>query len=174
MPPVTLVSRSLPTSSTLALEGGRWPPGPPCWSSPAGGGPSAGSWPRAWSGTDAPAAPAHSTRVSATTGKRKLLRNDIVLPSPPGARSHGALNGRESTFRKMPRQHRKAAKPPYSSLLLGDAGRGRAGRRPPPSRRGRQAGTGEPMIVCEGVEKWFDAFQALRGVDLAVGRQEVV
>jgi len=34
--------------------------------------------------------------------------------------------------------------------------------------------TGEPMIVCEGVEKWFDSFQALSGVDLVVGRQEVV
>src|SRR6266540_1390851 len=84
MPPVTLVSRSLPTSSTLALDGGRWPPGPPCWSSAAGGGPSAGSQPRAWSGTDAPAAPAHSTRVNATTGRRKLLRNAIVLPPSQG------------------------------------------------------------------------------------------
>ena len=35
-------------------------------------------------------------------------------------------------------------------------------------------GTGEPIIVCEGVEKWFDSFQALSGVDLVVGRQEVV
>jgi len=35
-------------------------------------------------------------------------------------------------------------------------------------------GTGEPMIVVEGVEKWFDHFQALAGVDLVVGRQEVV
>jgi general L-amino acid transport system ATP-binding protein len=31
-----------------------------------------------------------------------------------------------------------------------------------------------PAIVCEGVEKWFGKFQALRGVDLTVGRQEVV
>jgi general L-amino acid transport system ATP-binding protein len=35
-------------------------------------------------------------------------------------------------------------------------------------------GTGEPMIVLEGVEKWFGDFQALSGVDLVVGRQEVV
>jgi general L-amino acid transport system ATP-binding protein len=35
-------------------------------------------------------------------------------------------------------------------------------------------GTGEPMIECEKVEKWFGDFQALRGVDLIVGRQEVV
>jgi general L-amino acid transport system ATP-binding protein len=35
-------------------------------------------------------------------------------------------------------------------------------------------GTGETIIVLEGVEKWFDDFQALKGVDLAVGRQEVV
>jgi general L-amino acid transport system ATP-binding protein len=34
--------------------------------------------------------------------------------------------------------------------------------------------TGEAMIAVDGVEKWFDDFQALRGVDLAVGRQEVV
>jgi general L-amino acid transport system ATP-binding protein len=34
--------------------------------------------------------------------------------------------------------------------------------------------TGDPIIVCEGVEKWFDSFQALSGVDLVVGRQEVV
>jgi general L-amino acid transport system ATP-binding protein len=38
----------------------------------------------------------------------------------------------------------------------------------------RAGGTGEPMIECEAVEKWFDKFQALRGVDLVVGRQEVV
>jgi general L-amino acid transport system ATP-binding protein len=30
------------------------------------------------------------------------------------------------------------------------------------------------MIVVEGVEKWFDDFQALAGVDLVVGRREVV
>ena len=35
-------------------------------------------------------------------------------------------------------------------------------------------GTGETIIVCEGVEKWFGRFQALRGIDLSVGRQEVV
>jgi general L-amino acid transport system ATP-binding protein len=35
-------------------------------------------------------------------------------------------------------------------------------------------GTGERMIVCEGVEKWFGDFPALRGIDLGVGRQEAV
>jgi general L-amino acid transport system ATP-binding protein len=35
-------------------------------------------------------------------------------------------------------------------------------------------GTGEAMITCEGVEKWFGDFAALRGIDLVVGRQEVV
>jgi general L-amino acid transport system ATP-binding protein len=35
-------------------------------------------------------------------------------------------------------------------------------------------GTAEPMIVCDGVEKWFGRFQALRGIDLTVGSQEVV
>ena len=30
------------------------------------------------------------------------------------------------------------------------------------------------MITCEGVEKWFGDFAALKGVDLVVGRQEVV
>ncbi|HEX2110905.1 MAG TPA: amino acid ABC transporter ATP-binding protein [Gaiellaceae bacterium] len=35
-------------------------------------------------------------------------------------------------------------------------------------------GTGEPMIVMEGVDKWFGDFQALKGVDLVVGKQEVV
>jgi general L-amino acid transport system ATP-binding protein len=35
-------------------------------------------------------------------------------------------------------------------------------------------GTGEAIIQCEKVEKWFGRFQALRGIDLAVGRQEVV
>ena len=35
-------------------------------------------------------------------------------------------------------------------------------------------GTGEPMIICEGVEKWFDDFQALKGIDLVVGTREVV
>ena len=34
--------------------------------------------------------------------------------------------------------------------------------------------TAEPMIVLEKVEKWFGKFQALRGVDLTVGRQEVL
>ncbi|MEX2103642.1 MAG: ATP-binding cassette domain-containing protein, partial [Gaiellaceae bacterium] len=33
---------------------------------------------------------------------------------------------------------------------------------------------GGPMIVLEGVSKWFGDFQALKGVDLAVDRQEVV
>src|SRR5262245_12550730 len=31
-----------------------------------------------------------------------------------------------------------------------------------------------PIIECEGVEKWFGDFQALKGVDLSVARQEVV
>ncbi len=35
-------------------------------------------------------------------------------------------------------------------------------------------GTGEAMITLEGVEKWFGDFAALAGVDLVVGRQEVV
>jgi general L-amino acid transport system ATP-binding protein len=35
-------------------------------------------------------------------------------------------------------------------------------------------GTGEAIITLEGVEKWFGGFQALSGVDLVVGRQEVV
>jgi len=35
-------------------------------------------------------------------------------------------------------------------------------------------GTGEPMISMEGVEKWFASFAALKGIDLIVGRQEVV
>jgi general L-amino acid transport system ATP-binding protein len=35
-------------------------------------------------------------------------------------------------------------------------------------------GTGEAMITCEGVEKWFGDFAALKGIDLVVGRQEVV
>jgi general L-amino acid transport system ATP-binding protein len=35
-------------------------------------------------------------------------------------------------------------------------------------------GTGEQMILCEGVDKWFGNFQALREIDLVVGRQEVV
>jgi general L-amino acid transport system ATP-binding protein len=35
-------------------------------------------------------------------------------------------------------------------------------------------GRGEPMIVLEGVSKWFADFQALKDVGLTVGRQEVV
>jgi general L-amino acid transport system ATP-binding protein len=35
-------------------------------------------------------------------------------------------------------------------------------------------GTGEPMIVLDAVEKWFGDFCALGGIDLVVGRQEVV
>ena len=36
------------------------------------------------------------------------------------------------------------------------------------------AAVGDELIRCEGVEKWFGRFQALRGIDLAVARQEVV
>ena len=32
----------------------------------------------------------------------------------------------------------------------------------------------EPIIVCDGVKKWFGDFQALRGVTTDVGEQEVV
>jgi general L-amino acid transport system ATP-binding protein len=39
---------------------------------------------------------------------------------------------------------------------------------------GRAGGTGEVMISLEGVEKWFGDFQALKGIDLVVGRQETV
>ena len=35
------------------------------------------------------------------------------------------------------------------------------------------AGDG-PMILAEGVKKWFGAFQALKGVSMAVGKQETV
>ena len=35
-------------------------------------------------------------------------------------------------------------------------------------------GTGEPIIQIDGVSKWFGDFQALNGVDLVVGKQEVV
>ena len=35
-------------------------------------------------------------------------------------------------------------------------------------------GTGEVMITLEGVEKWFDDFQALKGIDLQVGFRETV
>jgi general L-amino acid transport system ATP-binding protein len=35
-------------------------------------------------------------------------------------------------------------------------------------------GTGEAKIVMEGVDKWFGHFQALRGITLTVGCQEVV
>lgn len=35
-------------------------------------------------------------------------------------------------------------------------------------------GSGEVMITLEGVEKWFDDFQALKGIDLLVGKQETV
>jgi len=33
---------------------------------------------------------------------------------------------------------------------------------------------GQPMIICEGVKKWFGDFQALRGVTTNVGEREVV
>jgi general L-amino acid transport system ATP-binding protein len=35
-------------------------------------------------------------------------------------------------------------------------------------------GTGEVMIELVGVEKWFGDFQALRGIDLVVGKKETV
>jgi general L-amino acid transport system ATP-binding protein len=38
----------------------------------------------------------------------------------------------------------------------------------------KAGGTGEEMIRCEQVDKWFGDFQALKDVDLLVGRQEVV
>jgi ABC-type polar amino acid transport system ATPase subunit len=36
------------------------------------------------------------------------------------------------------------------------------------------AGTGEEMVRCERVAKWFGDFRALKDIDLRVGRQEVV
>lgn len=42
------------------------------------------------------------------------------------------------------------------------------------SKATQPGGTGEQMIALEAVEKWFDDFQALRSIDLVVGRQEVV
>jgi general L-amino acid transport system ATP-binding protein len=38
----------------------------------------------------------------------------------------------------------------------------------------RAGGTGEVMILCEGVDKFFGDFQALKDIELVVGRQEVV
>lgn len=38
----------------------------------------------------------------------------------------------------------------------------------------RTARDGGPMILCEGVEKWFADFPALRGIDLKVDPQEVL
>ena len=35
-------------------------------------------------------------------------------------------------------------------------------------------GTGEKMILCQSVDKWFGDFQALKEINLVVGRQEVV
>jgi general L-amino acid transport system ATP-binding protein len=35
-------------------------------------------------------------------------------------------------------------------------------------------GTGEPMVALTGVDKWFGRFQALKGIDLTVGRREVL
>jgi hypothetical protein len=34
--------------------------------------------------------------------------------------------------------------------------------------------TGDDIIVCEGVKKWFGEFQALRGISLRVRRGEVL
>ena len=36
------------------------------------------------------------------------------------------------------------------------------------------SGGGEAMIVCEGVDKYFGHFEALQGIDLRVGKQEVI
>ena len=33
---------------------------------------------------------------------------------------------------------------------------------------------GQPMIICEGVKKWFGDFQALRGITTTIGEKEVV
>ena len=32
----------------------------------------------------------------------------------------------------------------------------------------------EPIIICEGVHKWYDDFHVLRGIDMTVQPQEVV
>jgi general L-amino acid transport system ATP-binding protein len=42
------------------------------------------------------------------------------------------------------------------------------------SAAGKAGGTGEPMITMESVDKWFGDFQALKDIDLVVGKQEVV
>ena len=38
----------------------------------------------------------------------------------------------------------------------------------------KPGGTGEPIITIENMDKFFGEFQALKGIDLVVGRQEVV
>ena len=43
-----------------------------------------------------------------------------------------------------------------------------------PADASRPGGSGDVMISCEGVDKFFGDFQALKDINLAVGRQEVV
>ena len=38
----------------------------------------------------------------------------------------------------------------------------------------QMAGTGETMIELTGVDKFFGDFQALKNINLAIGKQEVV
>jgi general L-amino acid transport system ATP-binding protein len=45
---------------------------------------------------------------------------------------------------------------------------------PEPAPPTEPADDAAPMIVCQGVEKWFGKFQALKDIDLTVGRSEVV
>ena len=43
-----------------------------------------------------------------------------------------------------------------------------------PAGAATEAASPTPMIVCQGVEKWFGKFQALNGIDLTVAESEVV
>jgi general L-amino acid transport system ATP-binding protein len=38
----------------------------------------------------------------------------------------------------------------------------------------KEASKNDPIIICQGVQKWFDDFQALKGIDMEVKKGEVI
>ena len=116
--------------------------------------------------------------VSDAVTKQDAFRGQGLRPGHAGVRGAHLLGGLLDDV----------AREPAPRTAAGSGREMSEGHRPmrAASRRGRGAATDDltalprggghrqAIIECLGVEKWFGRFQALRGIDLTVGRQEVV